>query len=76
MTDDKYCGQCKHWHKRPFLKQDTIIPIGDCDKIEKGRPYPSCNKDEPFYYDGWSFKDEVYDDVFHCWEEAESEGKE
>ena len=66
ISDDfqmpNYCKDCVHWHKR---KHDPIyhLAIGDCDKIPKEAPYSDKLK-----YAGYSFEDECYDDVFHCFE--------
>lgn len=66
MTEDKYCKDCKHWHKTGDGLQ------GDCDKIAKGTRFET-KYENVFYYDGYSYADEIYDDIFHCFEPRKKE---
>ena len=62
--NNKCCGKCKHWHEK---ESKYKTPIGDCDKIPQDT-YFECDGDG-FRFDGETFEDEIYDDVFECFEE-------
>lgn len=65
------CGVCKRWHER---KEDAnVLAIGDCDKIPKGTEWHDEETQKTYTYDGYSIEDEVYDEVFGCFEEVEEE---
>ena len=61
------CGKCKHWHKIEESPYKT--PIGKCDKIPKGTFYEDCDG-ESYRFDTEVFEDEIYTDVFECFEEG------
>lgn len=66
-----------YWNNNPFqdlhypkpIHDESSLHFGDCDKIAKDTSY----EDEygTGHYDGYSFEDESYDDVFHCFEPRE-----
>lgn len=68
------CGNCRRWHIWPEEKQEYGIPLGDCDKIERGRKFYDLDEKgnvvQTYTYDGYSFEDECYDEEFGCFEEA------
>lgn len=68
---NKYCGNCKHWHKNKPEDQPYKTPIGMCDKIPKGT-YFECDGDS-YRFDPEVFEDEWYTDVFECYEEGGAE---
>ncbi len=69
------CGNCKHWHE--FPQQTCRIKQGVCDKVPKGTTFTvediidEYEGSMTYKYDGWSFEDECYDDVFKCFEVKE-----
>ena len=67
MSDDKYCRDCIHWNKR--AEQDGKLLKGDCLRVPQGMN--NTIDGSQYWYDGWSFEDEIYDDVFHCFEGKE-----
>ena len=60
------CGVCKHWHE--WEKDAGQLAKGDCDKIPKGHEWTDEEFGKTYQYDGYSFEDECYDDVFNCFE--------
>lgn len=67
------CGNCKHWYIWDEEKQNCCwVSKGDCDKIPKGCSWYDEKFKKHFDYDGYSFEDECYDDVFHCFEPKEN----
>lgn len=61
---DNLCGNCKHWHE--FPEQKYRCKLGVCDKIPFGTEFTVVGYTHK--YNGWSFNDECYDDVFGCFE--------
>ena len=61
------CGNCKHWHERK-KEYEWRLRRGDCDKIPQGCSWYCDEYQQHFAYDGWSFEDEYYGDVFGCFE--------
>ena len=67
MTDDKLCGDCRHW--LPWEEQPYRCRQGDCEKMPAGK---LLTVDGVTYdYEGYSFEDECYDDCFNCFEPKE-----
>lgn len=60
------CGACKHWHE--WEKDAGQLARGGCDKIPKGQEWTDEDTGNIYQYDGYSFEDECYDDVFGCFE--------
>lgn len=52
-----------------FSAVHSTCRLGDCDKIEKDRPYYSDGHDHVYTFDGYSFEDECYDEYFNCFED-------
>lgn len=69
--------ECEQWRRinRTGVTQighdRDSIHFGDCDRIVKGTKFYGENGEE-YTYDGYSFEDECYDEVFHCFEGSES----
>lgn len=49
---------------------ESSLHFGDCDKYPSKTPYKTEDGDYEMY-DGYSFEDESYDDVFGCFEPRE-----
>ncbi len=69
------CGGCKHWKEWDNKRYErlgltytvTTLAQGDCDKIPEGQKWTD-EDGNTYTYDGYSFEDECYDEVMHCFE--------